>query len=178
MRTPLSKPDIDDLLQKRIPYFINSMLSHDLIIFRKNNSIKPDLKESCYGDSTILDPAFELGPIFGRVLLNFIGISTDDNYTDIVRKKYRDSDLRITDLGNKYEFCKTDHPSISQNKNHILTLIKLADKCIAHLTTVKSQESEHSSIYPAKIAIYQLVLSHTHDIDRNKIWWTTLGPKS
>lgn len=87
----------------------------------------------------MLDPAFELGPIFGRSLLNFIGISADNTYSNIIRKNWRNTNLRITWLGTNYSACDTNHQTIIDNKDHILTMLKLADKCIAHLTTIKSQ---------------------------------------
>jgi hypothetical protein len=173
----LSNIQIDELLQKDIPYIINSMLAYDLMMHRKENGIKPELKESCYGDSPVIEPAFELGPIFGRVLLNFIGISADTTYSNIIRKNWRNSDLRIMCLGSSFSPCDTNHQVIISNKDHILVMLKLADKCIAHLTTVKSQETDHHHLRPAKIATYKLVIEHLHGLNQDKIWWTTQGPK-
>ena len=146
-------------------------------MYRKENGIKPELKESCYGDSPVTEPAFELGPIFGRSLLNFIGISADKTYSTIVPKKLWDTDLRITSLGQNYSACDINHKTIIDNKDHILTMLKLADKCIAHLTTIKSQETDHPHLRPAKIATYSLVIEHVHGLKLDKIWWTTQGPK-
>ena len=167
----LTNGEIKELIETRIPYFINSMLAHDLMMYRKENGIKPLLKDTCYGDSPVIDPAFELGPIFGRVLLNFIGISADNNYTSIIRKRWRDNDLKIIELGAHFKQCDINHHIITNNKLQILTMFKLADKCIAHLTNVTSQESDHPYLRPAKIATCKLVLEHVHGIRRDKIWW-------
>jgi hypothetical protein len=173
----LQKSEIKELLQKDIPYIINSMLAYDLLMHRKENGIKPELKESCYGDSPVIEPAFELGPIFGRSLLNFIGISADKTYSSIIPKIWRNTDLRITWLGQNYTACDINHKTIVANKDHILAMLKLADKCIAHMTTIKSQEADHSHLRPAKIATYELVVELVHHLNLDKIWWTTQGPK-
>jgi hypothetical protein len=177
MSNNLSESKIKSLLEKDIPYVLNSMLAYDLMMHRKEKGINPELKESCYGDSPVIEPAFELGPIFGRSLLNFLGIASDNTYSEITPKKWRETDLRITWLGSNYHCCDIKHNIISENKIHLLTLLKIADKCIAHLTTVKSQEDDHPHLRPAKLAIHKLVLEHVHGLKHERIWWISQGPK-
>ena len=168
---------IDELLGKDLPYIINSMLAYDLMMHRKRNGIKPELKDTCYGDSPVVEPAFELGPIFGRSLLNFLGLSADKSYSKIILKAFRDTDIRITCLGPGYNLCDVNHAIVQKDISSLLVMMKLADKSIAHMTTIKSQESEHAHLYPAKLATYQLMLEHVHGINKSKIWWTEQGPR-
>src|SRR5690348_18276134 len=69
----------DEYLDKHLPYRINSMLAHDLIMRRKTETDFDDLKKRCYGDSTIVEPIFEISLIFGRSLLNFLGLTCANN---------------------------------------------------------------------------------------------------
>ena len=47
-----------EYLNKHLPYRINSMLAHDLIMLRKTQAHFEDISERCYGDSTVVETYF------------------------------------------------------------------------------------------------------------------------
>lgn len=72
-----------EYLDKHLPYRINSMLSPDLITHRRNQGISAEMRVKCYEDSLVLEPSFEISIIFGRSLLNFLGITLDFRTNDL-----------------------------------------------------------------------------------------------
>lgn len=56
-----------EYLDKHLPYRINSMLAHDLIMHRKKQQHFAPLKDNCYGDSTVVEPIFEVSLILEEV---------------------------------------------------------------------------------------------------------------
>ncbi len=173
----LSDTEVHALLNKDLPYIINSMLAHDLMMYRKDKGTHPNQSNVCYSDSLVVDPAFELGPLFARKLLNFLGLTIDKSQTTIKRKThFEDDDVRITCLGPNLNFCDLDHHLLKENEVSIVTLLKLANKSIAHLTSISTLESDFSHLKPAKLAIYHLMLEYVEGLNTKAIWWTEQGP--
>lgn len=160
-----------EYLNKHLPYRINSLLAHDLILHRKKLASYTDIKDRCYGDSLTLEPAFEISPIFGRSLLNFLGLGLN-SLNNIDRKLPRGTDFTIKDLFPERDFCPIDDPIIIKNNLQLSTLITVADKSVAHLTSVTVQQ-DHDKLPDARKAIYALILKYVPEINKNKIWWYT-----
>ena len=166
-----------EYLDKHLPYRINSMLSPDLITHRRNSNISNEMKSKCYQDSLVLEPAFEISIVFGRTLLNFLGIGYDYKMKALKRQQPKGDDLTILDIYPNGGFCPLDDQLIIDNKECLCTLIKVANKSVAHLTSTLSNEEEHNQLGPARFAIYKLILKYVPDINKvgsvNKIgiWW-------
>jgi hypothetical protein len=55
----------------------------------------------------------------------------------------------------------------------LATLYKIADKSVAHITSILTQEEEHGKLPEARKAIYDLTLKYIPEINKQKIWWHT-----
>ncbi len=161
----------EEYLNKHLPYRINGLLAHDLILYRKKLANYNSIKDTCYGDSLILEPAFEISPIFGRSLLNFLGLGIDSANKKIDRKEPWGTDISIKSLFPDREFCPIDDPIILEYNVNLVTIIKLADKSVAHMTSVKTEEREHEKLPEGCKAIYDLLLKYVPEINKQEIWW-------
>ena len=162
-----------DYLNKHLPYRINSLLAPDLITHRRNTDIPEEFKVRCYQDSLVLEPAFEISIIFGRALLHFLGIDYDRTSEDLKVFKPKPDDVTIQTLFLNRPFCPLDDEMVIQHKNALCLIIKIANKSVAHLTTIVSNEQEHRQLEDARKTIYLLVLKYIPEINKNKIWWYT-----
>lgn len=160
-----------DYLEKHLPYRINSMLSPDLITFRRGTNISDDLKIRCYQDSLVLEPTFEVSIIFARSLLNFLGITYDPKTSSLKVHAPKGDDLTIKSIYPDREFCPLDDPIVVSNNESLRTIIKLANKSVAHLTATLSNEGEHNLLVDARFAVYRLMLKYIPDLNKNRIWW-------
>jgi len=163
---------INNYLDKHLPHRLNSLLAIDLITYRRSTSISEEMKVKCYQDSLILEPAFEISIVFGRALLNFLGIGYHFQKNILKElKNIRPDDITIQKLYPDRPFCSLKDEIIIQNNTELCTLMKIADKSVAHLTTIDSNENEHEQLAKARKAIYELVLKHIPEIKKERIWW-------
>jgi hypothetical protein len=139
----------DDLrqeyLNKHLPYRLNSLMAHDMMLYRKKLPEYAAIKDSCYGDSLVVEPAFEISPIFGRSLLNFLGLGLDNANFKINRRIPRGTDYSIKNLFPERDFCPENDPIITAHNTNLATLYK----------------------------IYDLTLKYIPEINKQKIWWHT-----
>ena len=165
----------EEYLNKHLPYRINSMLAHDLIMHRKTTSHFYSIRDSCYGDSTVVEPIFEISIIFGRTLLNFLGLTYDKENNKIKTIQPKNDDLTIQSLFPNKNLCTPEDPIVKENHDELCTIIKLANKSVAHLTSEISETKtgDHDKLPKARIAIYNLMLKYVPEMNKDNIWWTT-----
>jgi len=165
-----------EYLEKHLPYRINSMLAHDLIMYRKSLAHFAPVKDKCYGDSTVVEPIFEISIIFGRTLLNFLGLTLTKN--GIERANPKSDDLTIKSLFPNRDYCPLDEKIVTDNYDAICTIIKLANKSVAHLTSglTATTSTDHDKLPQARKAVYELMLKYVPEMNTNNIWWTTQKP--
>lgn len=166
-----------EYLEKHLPYRLNSMLSPDLMTHRRGTQISAELKSKCYSDSLVLEPAFEISIIFGRALLNFLGITLDLKTNELKRLSPRTDDLTVIDIYPEGNFCPLDDPIVVDNKESLSIIIRIANKSVAHLTSTLSNPNELAMLERARFSIYQLILKYVPDINKHSapkktgIWW-------
>jgi hypothetical protein len=166
-----------EYLNKHLPYRINSMLSPDLIENRRNNCISEELKIRCFSDSLILEPTFEISIIFGRSLLNFLGIGNDKQNNKLIKYASQPDDVTLKSLYPNISFHPIDDEIVSKFNSNLCTIIKIANKSVAHLTCNESSPSEHTLLKDARLAIYRLMLKYVPEINKKSadgkigIWW-------
>jgi len=168
--------EIDDkqkqeYLDKHLPYRLNSLLAPDLITFRRTLNISQELKLKCYQDSLVLEPAFEISIIFGRSLLNFLGITYDSKSKKLIKYSPKSDDISLINIYPERDFCPLTEDLIVENYESLCTIIKLANKSVAHLTSTESNANEHSLLENARKTIYKLTLKYVPDINKKGIWW-------
>lgn len=161
----------NEYLNKHLPYRLNSLMAHDMMLHRKELPQYDLIKDSCYGDSLVVEPAFEISLIFGRSLLNFLGLGLNFSNNTINRKEPRGTDFSIKDLFPTRDFCDLNDPILINFNVNLATLIKIADKSVAHMTSILTQEEEHAKLPDARKAIYCLVLKYIPEIKKENIWW-------
>ncbi|OIQ70707.1 hypothetical protein GALL_476780 [mine drainage metagenome] len=167
---------VDDYLEKHLPYRVNCLLAIDLIAHRRSLNISKELKSGCYQDSLVLEPAFEISIVFGRALLNFLGIGynfKENTLTELekIKNKIKPDDFTLQKLFPMRSFCSLNDEIIVKYNIELCTLMKIADKSVAHLTTKFSNDQEHLQLEPARKAIYQLILKYVPEINKKGIWW-------
>ena len=91
----------------------------------------------------------------------------------IIRKEPRDTDIAITHLFPNRGFCPLDDSIIVKYNSSLAILIRAADKAVAHMTSIRSQEEDHNKFPEARKAVYDLVLKYIPEINKDKIWWYT-----
>lgn len=166
-----------EYLDKHLPYRINSMLSPDLMAHRLKSNFSNELKVKCYQDSLVVEPAFEISVIFGRSLLNFLGITYDSKANKLARHQPKGDDVSLVDIYPNGSFCPLDEELLVQNHDSLSTIIKVANKSVAHLTSSVSTQDELLQLETARQTIYKLILKYVPDINKtgqvNKvgIWW-------
>ena len=166
-----------EYLEKHLPYRINSMLAHDLIMYRKTLPHFAPIKDNCYGDSTIVEPIFEISIIFARTLLNFLGLTcTKDN--GISKYDPKSDDLTIKSLFPERDYCPLDEKLVTDNYDSLCTIIKMANKSVAHLTSGVTQTTtnDHEVLPQARKTVYKLMIKYVPEMNKNNIWWTTQKP--
>ena len=162
-----------DYLNKHLPYRINCMLAPDLITHRRNTDISNEIKVWCYQDSLVLEPAFEISIIFGRALLHFLGIDYDRTTLDLKVFRPKPDDVTIESLFPCRPFCPLNDTLVIRYKTALCLIIRIANKSVAHLTTVVSNDQEHRQLEDAREIIYKLVLKYVPEINKSNIWWYT-----
>ncbi len=163
----------DDYLNEHLPYRINFLLAPDLITHRRNTTHSNELKVKCYQDSLVLEPTFEISIIFGRALLQFLGITYNVRESKLGVYSPKPDDITIKSLFPERQFCPLDDEIIIQNQAELCTIIKIANKSVAHLTTVFSSGEEQQHLSNARMTIYKLILKYIPEINKQKIWWYT-----
>lgn len=160
-----------EYLDKHLPYRINSMLAHDLIMLRKTQADFEEISERCYGDSTVVEPIFEISLIFGRSLLNFLGLSCINN--QISRFAPARDDVTLKSLFPLRDYCPLDDQIVIANYDGLCKIIKLANKSVAHLTAVTSETTpdEYDILPSTRQAIYRLMLKYLPEIKKENIQW-------
>lgn len=158
----LNEQTRQDYLDRHLPYRINSLLSYDLIIHRR----KQKNHTKCYEDGLVLEPAFEISIIFGRALLNFLGITYDWKTSKLKRHSPKEDDISIIDIYPGSDFCPLDEELITQNHDSLCTIIKLSNKSVAHLTSTESTPNELQQLQTARQTIYKLILKYVPDINK------------
>ena len=163
----------NEYLNKHLPYRVNSMLAHDLIMLRKTQSHFLPIRDTCYGDSTVVEPIFEISLVFGRCLLNFLGLSKENSSDRLINFFPKSDDLTIKSLFPQRDYCDVNEQLVIDNYDSLCLLIKLANKSVAHLTSVVSETmpEEYNKLPQARFAIYQLTLKYVPEINKQNIWW-------
>ena len=165
----VSPENRQEYLTEHIPYRLNSLRAWDLLIHRRTKTgISNDLLR-CYSDSPVLDPAFEIAIVFGRGLLNFLGLTLRNDKVDYYVSDRKD-DVQIWDIIVGKQPYPLSRLTIEE-KDHLCNLIKVANKASAHLTTKTSSKAELDSLIPAKAIIYKMVMVYVDNLDKSKVWW-------
>lgn len=158
-----------EYLVEHIPYRLNSLRAWDLLQHRKLRESTHDKLRESYGDSPVVEPAFEIAIVFGRSLLNFLGLTLRNNKLDYYVSERKD-DVQIWDVIPGKQPYPLDRLTVD-DQEHLCNLIRVANKASAHLTTRTSTTSELNSLIPAKRIIYRITLEYVDNLDKSKVWW-------
>lgn len=160
-----------------LTYRLNAMLAWDLMEYIKAKyKVKNKVNKwnSVYDESQVLVPALEISIVFGRQLLEFLRINlVRENLEDRVAqgKKRNTDDVVITDYNPNIIDLPINDPLTIQNGQHFISMIKVANKAVAHMTTNGTTEAEFESMKIARMIILQLIQKYVPEVDMEKIWW-------
>jgi ribosomal protein S15P/S13E len=174
----LTNNEITEYLKSHLPYRLNSLMAHDIILYRQKNKIDEWARSarSPYEDSLFLEPAFEISLVFGRSLMEFLGIKYDrknDKLKKLDPAKLDLDDITLKSLFPQRAFCTLQDPDLIKHEVDIAILFKVANKSVAHLTSKPSNEHEHARIPKARKAIYDLLLKYVPEMSKDKLWYHT-----
>jgi hypothetical protein len=159
-----------EYLEKHLPYRINSLLAHDLMLLRKERSVAMRAPTHPYSDSLVVEPMFEISLVFGRSLLHFLGVDSD-GAGSFRHPTRRNDDVSIKSLFPDRDYCAFDDLELIKHKDAIVALLKSANKSVAHLTSLVTDDVDQSVFPEARLAVYRLMLKKVPEINREKIWW-------
>ena len=137
------------------------MLAWDLFVHISNRYKN---ERSVYVTGQVLQPAFEVSAIFGRQLLNFLKIKKNNKNELIEFIGKGKDDLTIDCIYPSMTSFPLQDNLAQTNQNDLLTLIKVADKAIAHFTKEPTTDEEFQSLKNARMVIYELILKYFPDI--------------
>jgi hypothetical protein len=149
----LTPEQIEEYFKKHLPYRNRILTAH------KNLCALGTYQ----GNPAILDASFEASLITGRMYLNVLGVTKNNNSIDII-KKYKPDDLNAVDLGGKL----IDQSTLPQiDKDDFFSFLIMADKGAAHLTLPRQHSWENTHVVIDKIVSY--VKSHIY-LPANRIF--------
>jgi len=153
----------EDFINIHLPYRLEILMSHDIL--------EKTLPDNHTNRDLILKASFEDSIVFGRLLLNFLGIGIKRNNDREINRKMKTEvdDFNIENLG--LTFVNLDNKLIKENYQAICILLKYANKTVAHCTSNFPSNGEQEQFKIAKKAIYELVINHITEIDRSKLMW-------
>jgi len=129
----LTNNEISKYLKSHLPYRLNSLMAHDIILCRQKN--KTDewarLARSPYEDSLFLEPAFEISLVFGRSLMEFPRIKYDHKNRQLKELdpiKLGSDDITLKSLFPQRAYCTLQDPDLIKHKADIAILFKVANK--------------------------------------------------
>lgn len=174
----LTNNEITDYLKKHLPYRLNSLMSHDIILYRQKNKTDEwaHLTRSPYEDSLFLEAAFEISLVFGRSLMEFLGIKYDhknNKLKELDIAKLSSDDITLKSLFPQRAYCTLQDSDLIKHNADIAMLFKIANKSVAHLTSTPSNEQEHACLPKARKGIYDLLLKYVPEISKDKLWYHT-----
>jgi hypothetical protein len=172
----LNQSQIDEYLNEHLPYRLNSLRAWDIYVLRrkaKEYKNEPN-RTKCYWEGEQLQPALEVSIVFGRSLLNFLGIKRDGSGL----RNFQAHEVKPEDKDTIFiwhvNYGKPAYPTSRINvsdEQHLLNLIKVANKSTAHLTIKTSSESELDSLGYAREIIYRIMLDYVDGLDKSNLWW-------
>jgi hypothetical protein len=117
----LTEDQIGIYFSVHLPYRTRILLAH----YRMTRT-------SWTGDLGQLEACFEASLITGRMFLNVLGISRNPRDDELIRKKFRDDEVNVEDLGGNL----VDPAKLASEDTALFRgFLKMADKAAAHLTT-------------------------------------------
>jgi len=172
----LTQNDIDQYLNKYLPYRLNSLMAWDIMMFRQKSNADNryiNLPISPYQDSLVIEPAFEISLVFGRALMQFLGISYEqkDGILKVLINKSKQDDITLQSLFPDRLFCTLDDNDLKESESDIAILFRIANKSVAHLTSMVSSSEELERLPYARKAIYNLILKYVPEISKEKLWY-------
>lgn len=177
----LSPTQIKEYLEDHLPYRLNSLRVWDLYLSRRKakNYEEEEEKLKCYWEGELLQPSLEISIVFGRSLLNFLGIKRDGaglkNFESHEITQLEKDSIFIWHVNPGKKAYPIGNIKRSEQK-HLVNLIKVANKSSAHLTIKTSTQDEQDSLVPARQIIYRIMLDYVDGLDTKTIWWYPRQP--
>lgn len=156
----------NNYLTLEIPYKLNILWSH--IHWSRFSWDLEDENYEFLNKGLINCALLESSILFGRQLLELIGIKHNKDGFIPVSKKYKD-DILINDIFPKISLCSIDDPLLTDSSANILYLLTISNKRVAHNTFNDLERTEIERIHNAQESIHQLVEIMLPNIPRDNL---------
>lgn len=149
-------------------YRLNCLMAYDLYLFiqdkYKNNG-------SVYSTGHILEPAIEVSLAFGRQLLEFLQIKKDQNSDKLYCSKTKDDNVTISLYNPNLKTLPFDDHLTTANEIHLVRLIFLAHKSVAHFSRHIPTKDEQDSLKQARKTIFDLMIKYMPELSNFQLIW-------
>ncbi|ANH80912.1 hypothetical protein A8C56_07890 [Niabella ginsenosidivorans] len=156
----------NDYINLELPYKLNILWSH--IHWSRFYWSLNEEKYAILNKGLINCALLESSILFGRLLLEFIGIKHNKHGFVTMSKKYKD-DILINDVFPTINLCSTEEVSLLNNRGHILYLLMISSKRVAHNTFNDFGKTEIDRIHSAQELIHQIIEKMLPDISRENL---------
>ena len=149
-------------------YRLNCLMAYDLYLFIQN---KYRNNRSVYSTGHILEPAIEVSLAFGRQLLEFLQIKKDQTSNKLYCSKTKDDNLTISLYNPNLTTLPFNDHLTSANEVHLVRLIFLAHKSVAHFSRHIPTADEQESLEQARKTIFHLMLKYMPELSSFPLIW-------
>lgn len=149
-------------------YRLNCLMAYDLYLFIQN---KYKNEGSVYSTGHVLEPAIEISLAFGRQLLEFLQIRKNSYEMKLYCSKNKHEDITISMYNPSIKTLPFYDSLISRNEIHLVRLIHLAHKSVAHFTRHEPTIEEQGSLQQARIVICTLMLKYMPELSGYPLIW-------
>jgi hypothetical protein len=149
-------------------YRLNCLMAYDLYLFMQN---KYKNYGSVYSTGHILEPAIEVSLAFGRQLLEFLQIKKEQNNDKLYCSKTKDDNVTISLYNPNITPLPYYDQLTSANEIHLVRLIFLAHKSVAHFSRHIPTKEEQDSLEQARKTIFQLMLKYMPELSNFQLIW-------
>ena len=165
--TPLDDKEKQKCLEDA-KYRLNCLMAYDLYLFIQN---KYKNKGSIYSTGHILEPAIEVSLAFGRQLLEFLQIKKRKKANILYCSESTDDNVTISLYSPNITHLPFYDQLTSANEIHLVRLIFLAHKSVAHFSRHIPTKEEQDSLEQARKTIFQLMLKYVPELSNSPLIW-------
>lgn len=149
-------------------YRLNCLMAYDLYLFIQN---KYKNNDSVYATGHILEPSIEISLAMGRQLLEFLQVKKERDEDKLYCSKTTSDNVTISLYNPAVTTLPFDDDLTKKNEIHLVRLIFLAHKSVAHFSRYVPTKAEQDSLQQARQTIYDLMIKYVPELLTFPLIW-------